>query len=53
MSAGSALAQFFGHGADRAELSRDVEPGQRLEFRREACDQALCRAAAQDVQTAS
>ena len=53
MSAGVPVAQFVGHGADRAELARDVEAGLRLECRRQARDQALRRAAAQDVQAAS
>jgi hypothetical protein len=52
MSAGYALAQFFGHGADRAELACDFESGLRLECRRQASDQALRGAAAQDAQAA-
>src|SRR5450759_4376269 len=47
---GHALAQFVGHRADRAELSRDIEPGHFPEFRRKARDQALGRAAAENVQ---
>ena len=45
-----ALAQFVGHGADRAELALDIEAGLCLEFWREARDQSLRRAAAQNVQ---
>lgn len=43
--------QFAGHGADRAELTCDVEAGERLEPRGKTCDQALGRAAAQDAQS--
>jgi len=48
-----ALAYFIGHGADRAEFAGDVEPGQCLEVRRKARDQALRRAAAENVQACS
>src|SRR5207237_8397532 len=40
------------HGADRAELASDIESCLCLECWREASDQPLCSAAAQDVQAA-
>ncbi len=45
-----ALAQFIGHGTNRAEFACDVEPGHLPERRRKARDQALGRAAAENVQ---
>src|ERR1700722_7539724 len=47
---GRSLAQFSGHRADRAERARYIEAGLFLEFRREAVDEALRRAAAQNLQ---
>ena len=47
-----ALAQFAGHGADRAELAFDIEAGLCLECGREAFDQALGGAAAENVERA-
>jgi len=43
---GRTLAQFVGHGADRAELSFDIEAGQQLEFWRNTGNESLGRAAA-------
>src|ERR1700724_2085905 len=45
-----ALAQFAGHDADRPELALNRKARLFLEFRREACDQALGRAAAENLQ---
>ena len=53
ISAARALAQLTGHRADRAELARDIEAGLLLELGCEAADEALRRAAAQNVQAAS
>src|SRR5882724_817982 len=45
-----AAPQLIGHGADRAVFAGDIEAGPGLEGGREACDQALRGAAAQDVE---
>src|SRR6478735_3432489 len=47
---GNTIAQLVGHAADGAELALDLESGLRLESGREARDQPMGRAAAQNIQ---
>ena len=50
MSAGVPSRNLVGHRADRAELARDIKAGLLFEFGCKAADEALRRAAAQNLQ---